>query len=67
MEGSTVKKVKLLALISAVVTVFLLITFLTSLSKPNETPRADVLVAAKLIPPNVPISQDMLTLTKLPS
>jgi len=62
-----VKKVKLLALISAVVTVFLLITFLTSLSKPSETPKTEVLVAAKTIPPNVPITQDMLTLTKLPS
>ncbi len=61
------KKVKLLALISAVVTVFLLITFLTSLSKPSETPKTEVLVAAKTIPPNVPITQDMLTLTKLPS
>lgn len=61
------KKVRILALISAVVTVILLITFLTSLSKPSETPKTEVLVAAKVIPPNVPITQDMLTLTKLPN
>ncbi len=61
------KKIKILALISAVATAFLLLAFFSSLSKPNEAPKTGVLVAAKNIEANVPITQDMIILSELPS
>lgn len=61
------KKVKIIALVSAVVTALLLFVFLNSLNKPTEVPKITVLTAAAPIPADTPITADMLTAAELPS
>jgi len=58
-----VKKLKLIALIAAVITALLLYLFLNSL---KGGPQADVLKAAVNIPVNTKVSAEMVTLTKTP-
>ena len=60
------KKVKILALIAALLTASLLFVFLNSLNTQNEIERTGVLVAAQDIPTDIPISKAMVTLIKLP-
>lgn len=59
------KKVKILALISAVVTALLLFIFLNSLNRPAETATKSVLIAATDIPADTPISAGMLKTVEL--
>ncbi len=65
-EGETLKKVKLLALIAALLTASLLFVFLNSLSNHNEIEKIGVLVAAKDIPTDTPITKDMIKLSQVP-
>lgn len=61
------KKVKILALIAALLTASLLFIFLNSLSNHKEIEMTGVLVAAQYIPTDTPITQSMVTLSKLPN
>lgn len=61
------KKVKILALISAVVTGLLLFVFLNSLNKPVEIDKTKVIVAASDIPADTPITPEMITQKELPT
>lgn len=60
------KKVKLLALVSAVVLATLLYVFLSALRSPAETETVTVLTAAADIPANTSITANMLRQTELP-
>ncbi len=60
------KKLKLIALIAAVITGLLLYLFLNSLSHSSGGPQAEVLKAAVNIPTNTKVTAEMVTLTKLP-
>lgn len=60
------KKVKLLAIVSAVATALLLFLFLSSLNQPTETATTGVLVAASDIPANTSITDAMIKETALP-
>ena len=61
------KKVKLLALVSAVATALLLFFFLNSLNKPTDTVKIKVLTAAADIAADTPITAEMITFTDLPA
>lgn len=60
------KKVKILALVSAVVLAILLYIFLSALRNSSETETVTVLTAAADIPANIPITANMLQQTELP-
>ncbi|MBR0600010.1 Flp pilus assembly protein CpaB [Sinanaerobacter chloroacetimidivorans] len=60
------KKVKVFALLSAVVTALLIFFFLNSLSSMNDDEKMKVMTAAMDIPPNVTITEDMITAAELP-
>lgn len=60
------KKVKLLAFISAVATALLLYIFLNSLGRGKEAENLMVFTAALDIPANLPITAEMLSMTELP-
>ena len=62
------KKVKILALITAVIAAVLLYSFLNSLSKTAsvEVAKTGVITASVNIPPNTPITEDMLEMSELP-
>lgn len=60
------KKVKILALVSAVVLATLLYIFLSALRSSSETETVTVLTAAADIPANIPITANMLQQTELP-
>lgn len=60
------KKVKVFALLSAVVTALLIFFFLNSLSSMNDDEKMKVMTAAMNIPPNVTITEDMITAAELP-
>ena len=60
------KKVKLLALIAAVLTAFLLFIFLNSLNNHKEIEKTGVIVASQDIPTDTPITESMIKLSKLP-
>ena len=60
------KKLKLIALLAAVITGLCLYLFLNSLSNSSGVPQAEVLKAAVNIPANTKITAEMVTLTKLP-
>lgn len=61
------KKVKVLALIAAVLTAILLFVFLNSLSNHNEIEKTGIFVAAQNITTDKPITQSMIKLSKLPN
>lgn len=61
------KKVKILALITAVLTALLLFMFLNSLDNSPDVIRTDVLIAAQDIPAGTAITEAMLTKSKIPS
>lgn len=62
------KKVKIIALISAVVTALLLYFFLNSLNKTTvETQKVSVVVAIADIPADTAITEEMITVTQLPA
>lgn len=60
------KKVKILALIAALLTASLLFVFLNSLNNQKEIERTGVLVAAQNIPTDTPITKTMVTQINLP-
>lgn len=60
------KKVKLLALVSAIITALLLFVFLSSLSQPTDN-LTKVITAATDIPANTPITSEMLTTSDMPT
>lgn len=62
------KKVKILALILAIIVAFLLYNFLNSISQPTvvEVSKSGVLVAAVDIAPNIPITAEMVKSIELP-
>lgn len=60
------KKVKLIALIAAVITALCLFLFLNSLSKSSGGPQVEVVSAAANISVNTVITADMVTLIKYP-
>ncbi len=60
------KKVKLLALVSAVITALLLFVFLSTLSQPTDN-LTKVITAASDIPANTPITSEMLTTSDMPA
>jgi pilus assembly protein CpaB len=62
------KKVKILALLSAIIVAVLLFNFLNSMSKPTnvEISKTGVLVAAVDIAPNIPITAEMVTVKEMP-
>jgi pilus assembly protein CpaB len=62
-----VKKVKLLAIVSAVITALLLFVYLNSLSITDEPEKTSVVVAASEIPADTVITSDMITQADLPS
>jgi pilus assembly protein CpaB len=62
-----VKKIKLAALISALITASLLYIFLSSLGHAGESDRLAVVTAAVDIPSDTLITEDMVTVTKLPA
>jgi len=61
-----VKKVKILALVSAAVTALLLFVFLNSLNRPAETLKTSVITAVSDIPANTRITASMISTTELP-
>lgn len=61
------KKVKVLAIVSALATALLLFFFLSSLSRPTATTTTSVIVAASDIPANTPITDAMVKTTELPA
>lgn len=62
------KRVKILALLSAIIVALLLYNFLNNISEPIiiEVSKTEVITAAQNIPPNTPITNEMITVTKLP-
>ena len=60
------KKVKILALVSALLTAVFAYFFLNSLKKPTEVQKITVLVAASDIASNTQITKDMVTLISIP-
>ncbi|MPM05761.1 hypothetical protein SDC9_52056 [bioreactor metagenome] len=62
-----VKKVKILAIISAVVTALLLFIFLNSLKNSSNIARTRVIVAVTDIPANTSITAEMIKQTELPT
>ena len=62
------KKVRILALILAIITGVLLYRYLDSVSEPVvvEVVKGSVVVAASDIPANIPITTEMIKLTKVP-
>ena len=60
------KKVRIFALLAAVVTALMLFFYLNSMNKPEVISRASVLVAAQDIPADTPIVESMVTLSMLP-
>ncbi len=62
------KKVKILALLSAIIVSLLLYNFLNTVSEPVivEVSKTEVITAAQNIPPNTPITKDMLKAVMLP-
>lgn len=62
------KKVKLIAIVSAVIVAVLIYNFLNELSKPTvvEITKAKVVVATQDIMPNIPITAEMLTVAEMP-
>lgn len=62
------KKVKILALLSAIIVALLLYNFLNTISEPVivEVSKTEVITAAQNIPPNTPITKEMLKVTMLP-
>jgi pilus assembly protein CpaB len=65
MEGEILKKVKIIALVSAVVTALLLFLFLNSLSQSSGGAQGEVVTASVHIPSNTEITADMVTVTRL--
>ncbi len=61
------KKVKILALVSAIFTALLLFLFLSSLNRPTETASTSIVIAASNIPANTPITAAMIETTELPT
>lgn len=61
------KKVKILAVVSAVATALLLYLFLGSLGRPTATSTMSVIVAASDIPANTPITNEMIKTAELPA
>lgn len=61
------KKVKILAIVSAVITALLLFVYLSSLGKAEEPVKSSVVVAAKEIPADTVITSDMITQAELPA
>ena len=61
------KKVKILALLSAIVTALLLFVFLSSLIKFGGTDTTQIVTAAQDIPANTLITQEMLANTDIPT
>lgn len=61
------KKVKILALLSAIVTALLLFVFLSSLIKFGGTDTTQIVTAAQDIPANTLITQEMLANTDIPA
>jgi pilus assembly protein CpaB len=62
-----VKKVKILALLSAIVTALLLFVFLSSLIKFGGSDTSKIVTAAQDIPANTLITQEMLVSTDVPT
>jgi pilus assembly protein CpaB len=62
-----VKKVKILALLSAIVTALLLFVFLSSLIKLGGTDTSNIVTAAQDIPANTLITEEMLANTEVPT
>ena len=60
------KKIRILALASALATALLLFVFLNSLSKPASEEKTSVLVAAKSIPADTALTPEMLKTVQLP-
>lgn len=62
------KKVKIVALLCAIIVAVLLYNFLNSISEPVivEVSKTEVITAAQNIPPNTPITNEMITVTNLP-
>lgn len=62
------KKVKLIAIVSALIVAVLIYNFLNELSKPTvvEITKAKVVVATQDILPNIPIAADMLKVIEMP-
>ena len=60
------KKVRILAIVSAVVTALLLFVFLSSLSSPTTDETMTVFVAAADIPADTPITAEMIKTAELP-
>ena len=60
------KKVKIIALVSAVATALLLFLFLSSLNQPVEIAKTSVLTAAADIPANTLITAEMVKVSELP-
>lgn len=65
-ESEKVKKVKILALITAILTALLLFMFLNSLGGSPDTIRSDVLVAVRDIPAGTVITENMIAQSKIP-
>ncbi len=61
------KKVRILALVSAAATALLLFIFLNSLSKPADTDTANIIVAASDIPADTLITAAMVKMVQLPA
>ena len=59
------KKLKLIALLAAVVVGVGLYQFLQEIKKPQETPHTTVVVAAVDIPENTQITEEMVTLKSI--
>jgi pilus assembly protein CpaB len=66
--GGPMKKVRILALISAIITGVLLYRYLNTLSEPVvvEVIKRDVVVSTADIPANIPITADMIKITQVP-
>lgn len=60
------KKIKIMALLSAIITALLLFLFLNSLQKPQTIVKSEVLVATVNIPLNTQVTKDMIVLKQLP-
>lgn len=65
LEGDLMKKLKLIALLAAVLVGLGLYRFLQELQKPQEVPHTTVVVAAVDIPENTQITEEMLTLRSI--
>jgi pilus assembly protein CpaB len=66
-RGETLKKIRVLALIAALLTASLIFVFLTSLSNHKEIEKTGILVAAQDISTDTPITQAMIKVSKLPN